>query len=83
LPLQVRNRTAGLKRFDSGDAGVEFVVREPSSAEHFAEEVGGGTIALAGVAVETARDDVAEGIVAAITDRHDVVERGGFGTKVL
>ena len=63
------------------EAGGELVVGEARGAEELAQKFGGGTIAFARVAVETARDNIAKGMIAACGDGNDMVEGGGFRAK--
>lgn len=66
---------------EGDEAGVELVVGEARGAEEFAQKFRGGAVALAGVAVETARNHISKRMIAAGGDGHDVVEGGGFRAK--
>jgi len=72
---------AGEEGVEGDEAGVELVVGEASGTKQFAEKFGGGTVALAGVAVETARNHISKRVIAPHGDRHDMVEGCGFRAK--
>ena len=55
-----RDEVAGAEGVEGEEAGGELVVGEARGAEEFAQKFRGGTIALAGIAVETAGNDIAK-----------------------
>jgi hypothetical protein len=73
---------AGLEGIEGEEAGGELVVGKAGGAEQFAEKFGGGTIAFAGVAIETASNHISKGVIAAGGNWHDVVKRRGFGAEI-
>jgi len=76
-----RDELAGGEGIEGAEAAAELVGAQAAVAVERAYKLDGVTLGLIGVAIETARDEVAVGIVAEVCLRDDVVEAASMGDE--
>ena len=67
------NELAGGEVIEGAEAAAKFGVAQAAVAVERAHKLDGGALRLIGIAIETARDEVAVGIAAALCLRHNMV----------
>src|SRR6266851_1188910 len=79
--LDWRDELAGGEIIEGAEAAAKFGVAQAAVAVERAYKLDGVALCLIGVAIETARDEVAEGIAAEVCLRDDVVEAPSLGDE--